>query len=125
MAITPEMQAELVRIEEAVEAFLVTRTKVEIYREGVRRRILVAPCATVADIAADPQLAARDYFQPVEDPALGRSVRLPGPFARLSATPLAPARRAPEPGEDNARVYGALLGYGADALTELMRDGVV
>ena len=125
MAITPEMQAELVRIEEAVEAFLMTRTKAEIYREGVRRRILVAPCATVADVAADPQLAARDYFRPVEDPALGRTVRLPGPFARLSATPLAAARRAPEPGEDNPRVYGTLLGYGADALAALGRDGIV
>src|SRR5262249_10339202 len=72
MAMTPESQAELERIEEAVEAFLRTRTKAEVYREGVRRRILVAPVATVADIAADPQLAAREYFRPVEEPAFGR-----------------------------------------------------
>jgi crotonobetainyl-CoA:carnitine CoA-transferase CaiB-like acyl-CoA transferase len=125
MGMSPAVQAEMVRIEEAVEAFLVTRRKAEVYREGVRRRILVAPVATVADIAADPQLAARGYFRPLEDPALGRSLRFPGPFARLSATPLAEPRPAPAPGEHNARVYGELCGYDAAALAALRRDGVI
>lgn len=124
MAISPETQAELVRIEDAVADFLRTRTKAEIYREGVRRRILVAPVATVADIVADPQLAFREYFRPVADPVLGRTVRFPGPFARLSATPLAEPRRPPETGEDNASVYGA-CGYGGAELAALVRDGVI
>src|SRR5439155_1475314 len=67
MEASPAAQAELVRIEEAVAAFLHTRTKAEVYREGVRRRILVAPVATVADIAADPQLAFREYLRPRDD----------------------------------------------------------
>jgi crotonobetainyl-CoA:carnitine CoA-transferase CaiB-like acyl-CoA transferase len=125
MAMTPEAQAELVRIEGAVETFLATRTKAEVYAEGVRRRILVAPVATVADIAADPQLTARAYFQPVDVPTFGRAVRHPGPFARLSATPLAAPRRAPAVGEDNAAVYGALCGYGPDTLAALAAAGVV
>ncbi len=116
MEASPEAQAEMVRIEEVVEAFLRTRTKAEVHSEGVRRRILIAPVATVADIAADPQLAFRGYFQPVEHPAFGRTVRHPGPFARLSATPLAGPRRAPSPGEHNARVYGELCGCDVDAL---------
>jgi benzylsuccinate CoA-transferase BbsE subunit len=122
MVASPEAQAEMVRIEEAVEAFLRTRTKAEVYREGVRRRILIAPVATVADIAADPQLAFRDYFRPVEDPALGQTVRRPGPFARLSATPLAEPRRPPAPGEHNARVYGELCGCDVNALR---RAGII
>jgi len=116
------VQAEMVRIEEAVEAFLRTRTKAEVYREAVRRRILVAPVATVADIAADPQLAFREYFRPVDDDVLGRRVRYPGPFARLSATPLAEPRRPPEPGEHNPRVWGELCGYDVDALR---RAGII
>ena len=125
MAISPETQAELGRIEEAVAAFLRTRTKAEIYAEGVRRRILVAPVATVADIAADPQLAFRAYFRPLEDARLGRTLRFPGPFARLSATPLAEPRRPPEPGEDNAAVYGGLCGYDGAERDALRRDGVI
>src|SRR5439155_1071067 len=115
-------QAAMVRIEEAVAAFLRTRTKAEVYREGVRRRILVAPVATVADIVADPQLAFRDYFRPVDDAALGRRVRYPGPFARLSATPLAEPRRPPEPGEHNRHVWGELCGYDVEALG---REGII
>ncbi len=122
MVASPEAQAEMVRIEEAVETFLRTRTKAEVYREGVRRRILIAPVATVADIAADPQLAFRDYFRPVEDPALGQTVRRPGPFARLSATPLAEPRRSPAPGEHNVRVYGELCGCDVNALR---RAGII
>jgi crotonobetainyl-CoA:carnitine CoA-transferase CaiB-like acyl-CoA transferase len=125
MTISPETQAELVRIEDTVAAFLRTQPKAEIYRQGVRRRILLAPIATVADIAADPQLAFREYFRPVADPTLGRTLRFPGPFARLSATPLAEPRRPPEPGQDNAEIYGAWCGYGTAELTALARDGVV
>jgi crotonobetainyl-CoA:carnitine CoA-transferase CaiB-like acyl-CoA transferase len=124
MEMSPAMQEEMVRIEGVVEAFLRTRSKVEIYREGVRRRILVAPVATVADVAADPQLAARDYFQPVDDPTFGR-LRSPGPFARLSATPLAAPRRAPTPGEDNAAIYEGLCGYTPARVDALRRDGVI
>ena len=121
----PEAQGQLVRIEEAVEVFLRTRTKAEVYREGVRRRILVAPVATVADIAADPQLAAREYFRPVDEPAFGRAVSTPGPFARLSATPLTEPRRAPEPGEHNGVVYEGLCGYSQAEVEALRREGVI
>ncbi len=116
MEASPQAQAELVRIEEQVAAFLRTRTKADVYREGIRRRILVAPVATVADIAGDPQLAFRDYFRRVDDPALGRPLRFPGPFARLSATPLADPRRPPAPGEHNAAVYGERCGLDVERL---------
>jgi len=125
MEMKPAAQAEMIRIEEAVAAFLRTRTKAEVHREGFRRRILVAPVATVADVAADPQLAARAFFRPVDDPRLGRAVATPGPFARLSATPLAPPRRAPEPGEHNAEVYAEWLGWDAARLAAAARAGVV
>jgi crotonobetainyl-CoA:carnitine CoA-transferase CaiB-like acyl-CoA transferase len=118
MAIPPERQAEIERIEAVVEAFLRTRTKAEVYAEGVRRRILVAPVASVADVAADPQLAFREYFHAVEDPGLGRPLRMPGPFARLSATPLAPPRRPPAPGEHNGPVYRGLCGLDPERLRD-------
>lgn len=125
MAMTPEAQGELTRIEDAVEVFLATRTKAEVYREGVCRRILVAPVATVADVAADPQLAARGYFRPVDEPAFDRPVRYPGPFARLSATPLADPRRVPEPGEDNAHIYEGLCGYPRTFTDRLRAEGAI
>jgi crotonobetainyl-CoA:carnitine CoA-transferase CaiB-like acyl-CoA transferase len=85
----------------------------------------MAPVATVDDIAADPQLAFRAFFQDVDDPRLGRPVRTPGPFARLSATPLAPPGRAPEPGEHNAAVYGEWLGWDAARVAAARREGLL
>ena len=76
----------------------------------------------MADIAADGQLTFRDYFRPLDDPGLGRTLRFPGPFARLSATPLADPRRPPAPGEHNEAVYGALAGVDVAALR---REGVI
>jgi len=125
MGASPEAQADMMRIEAVVEAFLRTRTKAEVYREGIRRHILVAPVATVADIAADRQLAARGYFASIEDPVLGRTVRLPGAFARLSATPLAAPRRPPEPGEHNDAVYVGLCGFTEREVDALRRDGAI
>jgi benzylsuccinate CoA-transferase BbsE subunit len=125
MTAAPERQAELVRIEEEVAAFLRTRTKAEVYREGVRRRILIAPIATVADIVDDPQLAFREYFRPVELPGAAAPIRFPGPFAHLSATPLAAPRRAPEPGEHNGAIYSGLCGYSPGALDRLHAEGTI
>jgi benzylsuccinate CoA-transferase BbsE subunit len=116
MEASPQAQGEMEHIETVVEAFLRTHTKAEIYREGIRRKMLVAPVATVADVAVDPQLAFREYFRPVDDPALGATARFPGAFARLSATPLAPPRPAPAPGEHNVAVYGELCGLDARML---------
>ena len=47
-------------------------------RKAANVRYLLAPVATVADIAADPQLAFREYFRPVDDATLGRTVRYSG-----------------------------------------------
>src|SRR5689334_13387721 len=97
MEASPQAQGEMERLEAVVEPFLRTRTQAGHSREGILRELLVGPVATVADTADYPQLAFREYFQPVDDPGLGGTVRFPGPCARLSATPLAPPRRAPAP----------------------------
>src|SRR5712691_4982558 len=79
---------ELEMAEEALERFLMTKTKKEIWQHILKRRILAAPVATVADIADDPQLAARGYFVEVDAPLLGRKFTMPGAFAKLTATPI-------------------------------------
>ena len=58
-------------VEDRIERFLLTMTRREIHAEGLRRRILLAPVNSVAEIAADEQLKAREFFVPVAtgDPA--------------------------------------------------------
>lgn len=107
-------------IEDRVERFFMTMTKREIYAGGLKRRILLSPVQTVAEIAADDQLKAREFFCPVPHPIPGgANLTFPGPFAKLSATPLAQPTRAPKLGEHNEEIYGELLGMTAREMAML------
>jgi crotonobetainyl-CoA:carnitine CoA-transferase CaiB-like acyl-CoA transferase len=116
---------ELEMAEEALERFLMTKTKKEIWQNILKRRILAAPVATVADIADDPQLAARGYFVEVDAPHLGRKFTMPGAFAKLTATPIGPAGPAPQVGQHNREVYCGLLGLTTNHLVQLRATGAI
>ncbi len=90
------------RIQDVAAAFTSRRTKAELLREALARRLLIVPIATVADVVESEQYAARQYWRSVEVPSLGRAVRFPGPFAALSVTPLDTGRPAPALGADDA-----------------------
>jgi crotonobetainyl-CoA:carnitine CoA-transferase CaiB-like acyl-CoA transferase len=113
-------------LEERVERFFLTMTKREIYQQGLKRRILLSPVNTVAEIAADDQLKARDYFVSVpHDINGGVNLTFPGPFAKLSATPLATPTPAPKLGEHNEEIYGGLLGLSTTELSMLRATGAI
>jgi crotonobetainyl-CoA:carnitine CoA-transferase CaiB-like acyl-CoA transferase len=80
---------------------------------------LLAPVATVVDITASEQLAARGFFVPITHEDLGATIPYPGPFAKLSETPLAVSGRAPHIGEHNSEVYSGLLGYSQEKILAL------
>jgi len=120
-----EVQKEIDAIEAAVTAFLMTMTKAEIYAEALKRRILLAPVSTVADIMASEQLAARNFFVPISHEELGTTISYPGPFAKLSETPLVVTNRAPHIGEHNGEVYSELLGYSREKLLALRAVGAI
>jgi crotonobetainyl-CoA:carnitine CoA-transferase CaiB-like acyl-CoA transferase len=77
-------------------AFLGTRTKAELHERSVRERWLIAPALSAADLLADRQLEARDYWVRVGD------TLHPGPFAKLSKTPIRLEEPAPSLGRDQA-----------------------
>jgi len=82
---------------------------------------LVADAADVC--TGDPALAARRYFADVATPE-GRTVRIDGPPFVLTETPA--AVRGPGPLlSEHADAVLAELGYDADAIAALRRDGVV
>ncbi len=125
MAATAADLKELDDTEDAVQRFFLTKTKKELWENILKRRLFGAPVADAADIAGDPQLAARDYFVTVEHGGLGRELTLPGAFAKLSETPVGPQGAAPQLGQHNYKIYGGLLGLSATEIVELSAAGII
>lgn len=121
----PGFLAEMAACEAAISGLLLRLTKAEIVSRADANGWVIAPVSTMEDVAHDRQLAARDYFQQVAHPGLGRDLTLVGPFAKLTGTPAPPARRAPMLGEHNADVLQGELGLSDDEFTALESAGVI
>jgi crotonobetainyl-CoA:carnitine CoA-transferase CaiB-like acyl-CoA transferase len=120
-----ETVAEYDRVKDAVAAFTASRTKADLFRLASEHVLLIAPIATPEELVESEQLAARDYWRWVEHPELDARFRYPGPFARLSATPISYRRRPPLVGEHNREVLGGELDLDEAALADLARRGVI
>ncbi len=125
MKMTEQDYKEIEDLETTIQRFLLTMTKHEIYAQGLKRRIFLAPVANVADVAADEQLKARDFWTGVPHDTLGRTLTFPGPFAKLSATPIGSTTRAPRVGEHNDEIYRGLLGLASERVTRLRAAGAI
>jgi formyl-CoA transferase len=77
------------------------------------------------EMLADPHFAAREALIDVEHPEWGK-FKMQNAFPKLSDTPSAVRRRAPlEIGQDNADVYGNLLGMSDDEIRALKDTGAI
>jgi CoA:oxalate CoA-transferase len=81
------------------------------------------PVNGVAAVFEDPQVLAQEMVLDVEHPGFG-VVRMLGFPVKLSETPCRVRRTAPGLGEHSGEIL-AELGYGAEAVAGLRRDGVV
>ena len=97
-------------IDEVLLRFYKSKPKWELYEQGQRRRLLIGIVSSPEDLAKNPQLAARAWFQDIAHPELGGTLRYPGPPYRLSETPWRITRRPPLLGEHTAEVLGAATG---------------
>jgi len=80
----------------AMRRYFKARPNNEIHRWATEHDLMVAPVNDAKDLLESPQLAARDFWTEVGD-------RMhPGPFAKLSRTPLQMERSAPTLGADQA-----------------------
>ncbi len=93
------------RVKQVLTDFFATKTKAELLEAAMERRVLITPVWTTAEVAASPQLAARDYWEDLTH-GDGSVVRYPGAMARFSATPLEVLAPAPALGADTATVLG-------------------
>ncbi|MFN0089962.1 MAG: CoA transferase, partial [Acidimicrobiales bacterium] len=102
-----EPASEVDRLADVVAAFTATRTKAELFAEAARRRVLLAPIATLHEVLANPHLAARRFWDHVPGPDGAGQHRMPGRFVVSSEAPLAELGAAPALGADTASVLAA------------------
>jgi crotonobetainyl-CoA:carnitine CoA-transferase CaiB-like acyl-CoA transferase len=87
--------------------FFQANTKGYLADGALKRRVLLFPVNTPADVYDYPQLAARNYFQRITPPT-GDPYDTLGMFVRSSAKPLGIRRRAPMLGEHTFEVLNEL-----------------
>ncbi|HZR83598.1 MAG TPA: CoA transferase [Candidatus Binatia bacterium] len=92
-------------VQERVRAFCAKYRKAELLARGIREGVTLAPVNTVADVLAFDHLEERRYWSAYRL-ADGRILRFPGPFVRLSRTPVGFAGTAPAVGEHTDAVLG-------------------
>ncbi|MFQ5933374.1 MAG: CaiB/BaiF CoA transferase family protein, partial [Dehalococcoidia bacterium] len=112
-------------VERHVGDFFLTKTKAQLYERAITDRILLAPCNTVEDTFHNPQLRAREFWVEVYHPELYTSLTYPGPYIKLSETPIEARRRAPLIGEHNEELYIDELGLTSGQLKRLKRQGTI
>jgi crotonobetainyl-CoA:carnitine CoA-transferase CaiB-like acyl-CoA transferase len=79
---------------------------------------------SVRDVANDPHLQARGFFEDVDVPQLGRSLTIPVPPFLASSYPRR-AARAPMLGEHSVEALRDLAPLDDGAITELLRAGII
>ncbi len=107
------------RIQDVAEAFTRTRTKADLLREAIERRLLLVPITTVQDVVEEKQYVERDFWRTIEMPSVDKPIRVPGPMAKLSASPLVIESPPPAVGADTDEVLAE-----TDRRPEVATEGV-
>lgn len=109
-----------------LKAFLLTKTKLEIFDEAAKRRIMINPVQNAKDIVESPQFKALEFITDVEHPELGMTIKYPGASCyHISDTPWRISRRAPFLGEHNQEIYEKELGLTRGRLLMLKSQGAI
>ncbi len=80
-----------------VENFTLERTQSELFEEGLDRGIYIAPTLSIEGLLQERHFRARDFWQ--ETTSGDKTIDVPGPFAKLSESPLTQPGPAPGIGD--------------------------
>ncbi|RWH72928.1 MAG: CoA transferase [Mesorhizobium sp.] len=114
-------QAEL---EAIVAEWSAGQTAFDIARQLDDAGIPNAKVATVADVAASPQIRARGMITEIEHASLG-TLRFPASPIKMERSPLDTYKAPPTVGEDNNEVYSRILGMSGEEIAELRSSGAI
>lgn len=105
-------------LEAILTEWLSTRERADVFALAQAEHVPSFPVNTPAEVAGNPQFAARGYFVDCPHPVAGK-LRMPGAPFIFSRTPWRLRRPAPRLGEHNREILGERLGLKAAEIEEL------
>jgi formyl-CoA transferase len=112
-------------LDELIADWTRTHTIAEVEALMIEHSVPAGMIYTAAEMLADPHFEARETLVEVDSDRWGK-FKMQNSFPRLSETPGGIRSLAPtEIGQDNASVYGKLLGLDETALAELAERGII
>jgi crotonobetainyl-CoA:carnitine CoA-transferase CaiB-like acyl-CoA transferase len=105
--------------------FFMTKTKKELFDAALREGYLIAPINSIGNVAEDPHLRERGFWEEVEHPELGETLRYPGAPYKSVESPYRITKRAPLIGEHNDDIFCRELGFSDDRIADLKNRGVI
>lgn len=109
-------------VEALIMDFTSRFTREELFHEGQRRNLVFVPVNTVADLLADPQLAAMPFWAELHHAVVGR---LRYPLDVLGGDVRARRRAAPKLGEHNEDIYAGELGLSDEEVAALRARRII
>jgi formyl-CoA transferase len=91
----------------------------------MENELFLAPVSDAGDLLENPQLKSREFWVKLEHPELEDAFIYPGPFVKMSETPVTVRRRAPLIGEHNNEVYRDEMGISVKELVTLKQAGII
>lgn len=115
--------ADRARVESLIQPWLDRHTREEVFHAGQANKLAFGYLASFEEVMSSPQHRRRGFFRRLDHPVVGEHEYCAAPF-RASATPWRD-ERAPLLGEHNHSVYGEKLGFSAESIARLEREGIV
>jgi crotonobetainyl-CoA:carnitine CoA-transferase CaiB-like acyl-CoA transferase len=110
---------------ERLDGVLRERTAAEWMERWRSLGIVASPINNLAELAADPQAWANDYFVETWCEEVRRKVTVRGLPVHLSKTPGSVRSLGPELGQDTELILAETLGYSWDEIAELKTQGAI
>jgi crotonobetainyl-CoA:carnitine CoA-transferase CaiB-like acyl-CoA transferase len=119
-------QNEIDRLEQEFDKFIITKTKVELFEQALKRGIILVPVNTPEDISKSEHLSARHFWVDIEHDELNCTLPYCGFLKNIfSETPGSIRRHAPLIGEHNLDIYERELGFSREEISVLKNSGVI
>jgi crotonobetainyl-CoA:carnitine CoA-transferase CaiB-like acyl-CoA transferase len=110
---------------EVLGKWTLQHTAAELMEIGQLMHFPWAKLASLPEVVANPQLAARGFFSGVTESGSGRSYLFPGAPVKMSGSPWQVNPAAPLAGDYNEEMYLRRIGLTRAEMAELARAGII